>query len=124
MIWLRVAAEGVDPAMAQAVRLPVAAALTVALALRAGHSIAPLRYGRRSFVALLVTGIFGTAAGSMLYVVAVQEAGAARTAVLSSTAPLFALPMAALFLRERITARIIAGTAVSVSGIWLVVAGP
>lgn len=123
-IWLRLAAEGVDPAMAQAIRLPVATVLTTAIALRAGHSLAPLRYGRRSFVALLVTGIFGTAAGSMLYVVAVQEAGAARTAVLSSTAPLFALPMAAAFLRERITARIIGGTAVSIAGIWLVVAGP
>ena len=65
-------------------------------------------------------GVMGAGVGSMLYVLAVQQAGAARTAILSSTAPLFALPMAALLLHERITPRVVAGTLLSIVGIWLV----
>jgi drug/metabolite transporter (DMT)-like permease len=58
----------------------------------------------------------------MLFVLAVQRAGAAKTAVLSSTAPLFALPLAALLLGERLTGRVILGTLLSIAGVWLVVA--
>ena len=49
------------------------------------------------------------------------QSGAATTAVLSSTGPLFALPMAALWLGERVTRRIVLGTVLSIAGIVLVV---
>lgn len=120
-VWLREAAEGVEPAVAQAVRLPAAALVTALVVWRSGLSLSLAGYGRRTWAALLLTGVAGTGVGSMLFVIGVQDAGAARTAVLSSTAPLFALPMAALALGERVSARIIAGTALSIAGIWLVV---
>ena len=120
-VWLRPAAEGVQPVLVQALRLPPALLVTAAITAAAGHSLRPDRYGRRALGALLVSGVVGTGFGSLLFVVAVQEAGAARTAVLSSTAPLFGLPMAALMLGERVTWRIGLGTALSIAGIWLVV---
>jgi drug/metabolite transporter (DMT)-like permease len=120
-VWLRSSADGVQPALAQAVRLPVAAIVTVLVARGAGNVLAPARYGRRSIGALFLTGVLGTGVGSILFVIAVQHAGAARTAVLSSTAPLFALPMAAMMLGERVTPRVLVGTALSIAGIWLVV---
>jgi drug/metabolite transporter (DMT)-like permease len=69
---------------------------------------------------LLAAGMFGTGMGSLLYVIGIQQAGAARAALLSSTSPLFALPLAAVVLHERLTARVIAGAIVSVAGIFLV----
>lgn len=120
-VWLREAADGVEPAVAQAIRLPAAAIVTVLAVRGSGLSLSPRGHGRRTWLALVLTGVAGTGVGSMLFVIAVQDAGAARTAVLSSTAPLFALPMAALLLGERVSARVIAGTALSITGIWLVV---
>jgi drug/metabolite transporter (DMT)-like permease len=101
----------------------VAAALVVAApaALVAGYGLMPGRYGRRAWAVLVVLGVVGTGVGSLLFVVALQHAGAAHTAVLSSTAPVFALPLAVLALRERLTARVIAGTLLSLAGIWLLV---
>jgi drug/metabolite transporter (DMT)-like permease len=120
-VWLRSASEGVEPVLAQAIRMPAAGVVTAAVALAAGHQLWPRRYGARSLAALLLAGVVGTGIGSLLFLVAVQHAGVAPTAVLSSSAPLFALPMATVLLGERITPRVVAGTALSIAGIWLVV---
>jgi DME family drug/metabolite transporter len=122
-VWLRSAADGVEPILAQAVRMPVAGVVMAFVAAGAGHRLHPGRYSTRDLAALLVTGVIGTGVGSLLFLVAVQRSGAAPTAVLSSSAPLFAMPMAALLLGERITPRVAAGTVVSIVGIWLVIAG-
>jgi drug/metabolite transporter (DMT)-like permease len=71
-------------------------------------------------LALAVAGIIGIGIGSLLYIFAVQEAGAGKTAVLTSTLPLFALPLAVIFLREKITPTVLLGTALCILGIWLV----
>ncbi len=72
--------------------------------------------------AIAAAGIFGTALGSLLYVYAVIEAGAARTVVLNATAPLMAVPLAILFLGERFSRRIALGTVLCVAGVIFVVA--
>lgn len=118
-VWLVSASDGVSPVLVGAIRIPAAALFTGALARAAGHALGPGRYGG-GWLPLAVAGVFGTGVGSLLYVVGVQEAGASRTAILSSTSPLFALPLATLVLRERIGARVAAGTVLSVLGIWLV----
>jgi drug/metabolite transporter (DMT)-like permease len=66
-------------------------------------------------------GILGMGLGGLLYIAAVQDAGAGKAAILSATSPLFALPLAMLFLAERVTPRLMAGTLVSIVGISLVV---
>ena len=49
-----------------------------------------------------------------------KESGAALTSVLSSTSSLFLLPMAVLFLKEKVTAKLVSGAVLSVLGICLV----
>ncbi len=77
---------------------------------------------RRSFAIVAVAGVINSFS-SMLYLVAVSYAGAAKASVLASTTPLFALPISLFLLHERINSRIATGTAVAVLGIWMVVLG-
>jgi drug/metabolite transporter (DMT)-like permease len=62
----------------------------------------------------------GTGLGSLFFILAIQLAGAGRTAVLTSTAPLLALPFSMLWLRERPTRWTLAGTLLTTVGIGLV----
>lgn len=119
-VSLRVAADGVSAPLASAIRIPAAALFAVLLARSTGRTLRPGHYGARSMLTLAAAGVLGVGAGSMVYVLAIQQAGAARTAILTSTAPLFALPLAVLLLHERITPRVAAGTLLSIAGIWLV----
>jgi drug/metabolite transporter (DMT)-like permease len=48
------------------------------------------------------------------------ESGAALTSVLTSTSPLFLLPMSVFLLKERVTRKLAAGVVISVAGICLV----
>jgi drug/metabolite transporter (DMT)-like permease len=76
---------------------------------------------RRKLGGIVLAGLMGTAFGSLMYVYAVEEAGAARTAVLNATAPLMGLPLSIIFLGEHFTRRIALGTTLCVAGIALVV---
>jgi drug/metabolite transporter (DMT)-like permease len=69
---------------------------------------------------IALAGLVGTGIGSVLFIYAVDDIGAARTAFLTTSAPLFALPMGFLFLSEQLTPRILLGTVVTIAGIWLV----
>lgn len=82
---------------------------------RPAASVTPLGVG---LVAL--AGLIGTGIGSVLFIYAVQDIGAARTAFVTTSAPLFALPMGFIFLSERLTPRILLGTTVTIAGLWLV----
>ena len=54
------------------------------------------------FVFLSFIAIFGTGIASITYLGGLKLAGAGKTAVLGATAPLFALPLAMLLLREQL----------------------
>lgn len=76
---------------------------------------------RKATKLVLVAGLFGMGFGSLGYVTAVMFTGATISSVLSSTAPLFAIPASAYFLKEKITLGVIIGTLASVIGVWLVI---
>jgi len=102
------------------VRMPVAAC--VLLIASRGRANIPLRqFGARTFLFLIVIGIFGTGLASISYLGALKIAGAGKTAVLGATAPLFALPLSVLLLGERPGLRAVMGTLLTVLGIALVV---
>ena len=72
-------------------------------------------------VALLVGGaLIGSVVGSVLYLTAVQTAGASKAAVLASTAPLFSVPMS-LLMGERLNGKLLVGMAAAVAGVVIVV---
>jgi len=120
-VWLRSAADGFDATTAGAVRLPVAASLLVLAALIPADSSVRRRALRpRTIGLLMISGILAFGVSSVLFIVALEEIGAGQTVVLFSTAPLFALPLGALFLNERITWWIVAGTVVALAGVALI----
>jgi drug/metabolite transporter (DMT)-like permease len=119
--WLKAGTGDLGPVAAGALRTggTTLFLLPAMLARREGSAAPHFEFG--SVVWVMAAGILAVGIGSLFYIAAVQEAGAGRTAILTSTMPLFNLPLAVLFLRERVTARIVAGTIIGVLGIWLIV---
>jgi drug/metabolite transporter (DMT)-like permease len=105
-----------DAVTAQAIRLPLASA---SLWLTPWARSIPRALARSSRGARVRIGVLGviTAVSSVMFVAGVKHAGVAVASVLSSTAPMFAIPLAVVFLGERLTARALLGAAVTVAGI-------
>ena len=122
-IWLAGSKGDLGAIAAGAIRTPAGAVslLAFAAATQRPALVRPFK-DRGHITAIIVAGVIGTGFGSLMYVYAVVHAGAARTAVLSATAPLLALPLSIMFLGERFTPRIGVGTVLCVAGIALVVA--
>lgn len=124
-VWLRDASEGFNAAAVGLVRfVAVSGALLLVVVLRAaiagrGLRAARFHYPRGALLSLALTGAFGIGLGSLLLIFAVQEIGAGPTAVVWSSSPLFALPLAAVFLGERLTVWLVLGTLLAVAGIIL-----
>jgi drug/metabolite transporter, DME family len=116
LLVLKPAMGALDPITAQAVRLPLAGLLLLATpwGWHTPSQLARINRGVLARVALLGAV---TAMSSVLFVSGVKLADVAVAAVLSSTAPLFAIPLGLIFLGERLTARAALGTLVTVSGL-------
>jgi drug/metabolite transporter (DMT)-like permease len=115
-VLMKTPLQEIEPLTAQAIRLPLASALLwltpwtrgAAAALRQGGQGPLLRIGALSVI---------TAASSVLFVASLKYAGVAVGSVLSSTAPLFALPLGVMFLGERVSVWTVLGALVAVVGI-------
>ncbi|MHA2212962.1 MAG: EamA family transporter, partial [Candidatus Thorarchaeota archaeon] len=70
-----------------------------------------------------IAGMIEICLGFLLFLTAVKYAGATISAVTSSAAPLFAVPISVFYLKERVTWRTTIGVIVTVIGIVLVVIG-
>ena len=119
-VWLRDVSQGFDAAAVGLVRIPSAMITIGAVAfLTPGSSLRRRTVSRRSHGVLAVEGLLGAGIGSLLLIYAVQNIGAGETAVLVSLSPLFALPLAAVFLGERVTRWLVVGIVLAVAGIIL-----
>jgi len=78
---------------------------------------------RRTMKIIIVGSFFGFAFGSLLFVASIKYAGATISAVVGTTAPLFALPLSFSHLKEHITSKVVGGTALTVIGVVLAVVG-
>jgi drug/metabolite transporter (DMT)-like permease len=76
------------------------------------------RLGKRLFLACL-SGIIGFGLGGILFLIALTKSGAGMTAVLSSTSPLFLLPMSVIFFHEKVTFKMFLGVISSIIGVGL-----
>lgn len=114
-VLLKPALRDVDPMTAQAVRLPIAGALLFATPWARGTvtRLRAERVGLGTLVALTVV----TPVSAVLFAAGLAYAGVAVGTVLSSTAPVFAIPLGILFLGERLTAAPLLGSVVTVAGI-------
>lgn len=116
VIVLKPALEEVDSVQSQAVRLPLAAALLWVTPWSWSAGPALLRPTRSTVWQLVALGAM-SAASSIFFVAGVRHAGVAVATVLSSTAPIFALPLGFFFLGERVPLAAAIGTALTILGI-------
>jgi drug/metabolite transporter (DMT)-like permease len=123
-LWLAAGRDDLGSVAAASLRTPAGAAGLLVFALAtAPEALAAPFSDRRHVGAIIAVGVIGTAFGSLAYVYAIGEAGAARATILSSVSPLMALPLSVVFLKERLTRPMLLGTVVCVAGIVLVVSG-
>ena len=106
----------VEPVIAQAIRLPLAAATLWATPWARGALDGLGRRGRPVLARLAVLSVL-TAVSSVLFVAGVKYAGVGPAAVLSSTAPMFAIPLGFVFLGERLSRGALLGAGVTIAGI-------
>ena len=118
LLLLKPAMGSLDAVTAQAVRLPLAGLVLLATPWGWGAATQMGRANRGVFLRVAFLGAV-TAGSSVLFVTGVKLADVAVAAVLSSTSPLFAIPLGLVFLGERLTARAVLGTLVTVAGLAL-----
>ena len=104
------------PVTAQAIRLPIA---SMVLWLTPWARPVPRTFAKSSRAVQIRIVILGaiTSVSSVMFVAGVKHAGVAVASVLSSTAPMFAIPLAVIFLDERITLRAFLGIVLTLAGI-------
>jgi len=116
VVLIRIPLHEVDALTAQAVRLPAAGVLMF-MTPWARRGMIGLRVGGPGLaLQMLVIGLL-TVASSVLFVAGLKHAGVAISTVLSSTAPMFAIPLGAVFLGERLAPRTVVGVVVTVAGL-------
>jgi drug/metabolite transporter, DME family len=119
-VVLKPATAGLESVVANSVRQPMAVLTMLALSLARGKRGEVRQLDRRSWLVIVVGSLAGTGFGSLLFVLSIQMIGAGRTAVLTATAPLMAIPLAALWLGERPNRWTLVGALLAMAGIVLV----
>jgi drug/metabolite transporter (DMT)-like permease len=123
-VLLRQGLEGVELPVANAVRLSALALVLWVMAARRNELRSIGGYtrgeGLRTLAVVMLAGIIGMSLGTFTFLTAVQRAGAARTSVLTSAMPLFGVPFS-MILGERLTARTVLGTVLTILGVWLTI---
>jgi drug/metabolite transporter (DMT)-like permease len=117
LLMIADALEEVEPLTAATLRLPFFAIVLVLSAAVRGD-MRPGSTSLRDFGALAFSGVL-VLASMVLFLMAADLAPPGTVAVLTSTAPIFAVPMSYFLLKERITRRILGGTAACMLGILL-----
>lgn len=122
-LWLADGRGELGPFAASALRTPAGAAGMLAFGLVTAPAQLVAPFQRRELIfGIAAIAVVGTLFGSLLYVYAVGEAGPGKTSILNACAPLLALPLSILVLKEPFTRIVVIGTVVCVAGIILVVA--
>lgn len=116
VVLMKAPLREVDPALAQAIRIPVAALLLWCTPWARGAAGALWASGGGVLARFAVLSAL-TAVSSVMFVASIKYAGVTVASVLSSTAPLFAIPLGVVFLGERLPAVALLGAVVTVAGI-------
>jgi DME family drug/metabolite transporter len=125
VILTAAAAEGMTTLAVNAVRVPIAALLSLSVALRRPGALdvaERVLRNRRTLWYLILGGLLGWVVVGTLYVESIKLVGATFTAIIGATAPLYAAPLSAWLLREPPSALTVAGTLLAVAGVVLVLA--
>lgn len=119
VVFMKPALLEVDAVTAQAIRLPLAGALLWVTPWARGGARAILESETKIRWRVLALSLL-TAGSSVMFIAGLKHAGVTVSTVLSSTAPLFAIPLAWMFLGERLSAPAVLGGIVTVVGIVII----
>ena len=119
-IILKPGIEGIDAVVVSAIRMPVLSLFFWLVSIISGKVGTLWKLSLREWLTIVFGGLIGWGAGSILFVQAVAMLGPTRAAIITSTSPLFALPMSILLLGEKPCRTVWIGTALTVAGIALV----
>ena len=119
-VWLRDAADGEDVLAVGALRVPAAGIVLMGLTAISQKSDLRRRViSKRDHIILFFAGILGAGAATILFIFAIQEVGAGRAAVTTAIAPVFAVFLGVVFLKEKLNKKIFFGVLVASAGIIL-----
>ena len=119
-VWLRDAANGEDVLAVAALRVPAAGVVLMGLATISQRSDLRRRViSKRDHTILFFAGILGAGAATILFIFAIQEVGAGRAAVTTAIAPIFAVFLGVVFLKEKLNKKILVGVLIASAGIIL-----
>jgi drug/metabolite transporter (DMT)-like permease len=116
-VALKPATAGMHSVVANSVRQPIGLLMLLGLNLVRGQWRALQTLDEKSWAIILMASFIGTGLGTLLFIMAIQMIGAGRTSVLTSIAPLMAVPFSMAWLRERPTRWTLAGTLLTTAGI-------
>ena len=116
VVLMKAPLREVDPTLAQAIRIPVAALLLWCTPWARGAA-ATLWAGGGGMLARFTVLSALTAVSSVMFVASIKYAGVTVASVLTSTAPLFAIPLGIAFLGERLPRLAVLGAVITVAGI-------
>jgi drug/metabolite transporter (DMT)-like permease len=120
-VMLRLGVANVDPMLANSIRYPALVLILFGVLIQRGELHDVRHYSRRTLIVVFLAGFVGTGVAMFTLTTALQTIGAGRTSILTSTMPLFGVPLSILFLKEKISARTWLGTLLTVAGVILVI---
>ena len=112
--------KGLDPIMVASFRTPALSLVLWGIVGVRGTFPKLRELSGKEWVVMIAGGLVAWGLGSVLFLWSVELVGAARSAILTSTSPLFALPLSVIFLHEKINKSIVLGTVLMVLGVILV----
>ncbi|MEA3408057.1 MAG: DMT family transporter [Chloroflexota bacterium] len=111
----------INSVVATSIRVPAVIVVSLLLAAKSGHLSEIRDIKPRTLRLLFLAGILGWGLAGTLYATAVKLAGPNKAAIIGATAPLFACPLSAIFLKERPTRYTLIGTALTIGGVILII---
>jgi drug/metabolite transporter (DMT)-like permease len=121
-LLIQVGMAEIDPIDGQFIRMFFGSLMMVPLFIlsrKQGESLP----ARKVTKVIVIASLFGFAFGSLFFVASIKYAGATLSAVVGTTATLFALPLSFSHLKEHITSNVVLGTIIAVIGVTLAVIG-
>ncbi|NHJ32463.1 MAG: DMT family transporter [Asgard group archaeon] len=79
------------------------------------------KFSKKGVLLVLLAGIIGNTAGSLLYLFSLSFTEASTTAAITAASPLIASPLSILLLKEKMSLVLLMGTLLTISGIWLII---
>ena len=119
---IKIGTVSMDAIVAAGIRIPVAATVLTLLMCgrRRGALSMSSKYGYKTLAMVVAAGVLTYGVAAVGYVTAIQMIGAAKTVLVTTTAPILVLPFSIIFLKERPGGTTVAGVLSCIVGICCV----